>query len=179
MVLNGHYDVRLVALSYGIACAGSYLALRVAQQPRSAEPVIAGPPFRAINAPAAILGFAIWSMHFTGMAAFHLDGVPMGYRVDLTLLSLFVAMVFTWFGFATLWLARHLPDGFAMAGALMGCGILTMHYTGMAAMTGDMVQSYDVGLAALSAVIAIAPRSGRYGSPRAPTMPYNASARPW
>lgn len=154
MVLHGHYNPWLVGLSYLIACGASWGALRLMA---ASAPADDGAPaeMRNILPAATMLGMGIWAMHFTGMAAFSIPGMPLGFRWDITVLSLLVAIVFTGFGFATLALARKLRESFVLAGIPMACGILTMHFLGMMAMTGDMEQHYRADLVLVSALIAL------------------------
>ncbi|MFX7914556.1 MHYT domain-containing protein, partial [Acinetobacter baumannii] len=68
MVLQSHYDPWLIALSYCVAVAGSYLALRFARVFGGSGCQAPEQPIRAITPAAVILGVTIFLMHFTGMA---------------------------------------------------------------------------------------------------------------
>ena len=76
-------------------------------------------------------GFGIWATHFIAMLAFA-PGIPSGYNVMLTVLSLIVAIVLTGIGLGVA-LSRTLPGASWLGGAMVGGGIAAMHYTGMAA----------------------------------------------
>ena len=76
-------------------------------------------------------GFGIWATHFIAMLAFS-PGMPSGYNVALTALSLIAAIVLTGVGLGVA-LSRTLPGASWLGGAIVGGGIATMHYTGMAA----------------------------------------------
>ena len=76
-------------------------------------------------------GFGIWATHFIAMLAFA-PGIPSGYNVALTLLSLVAAIVLTGIGLGVA-LSRTLPGASWLGGAIVGGGIAAMHYTGMAA----------------------------------------------
>ena len=100
------------------------------------------------------MGCGIWSMHFVGMLSFRTP-IPMSYDVPTTALSLLIAVSASWFA---LWLAsrRTLSLSSLLAGgSLMGFGIAAMHYTGMGAALVQPPIQYDLGLVALSVVIAI------------------------
>jgi NO-binding membrane sensor protein with MHYT domain len=100
------------------------------------------------------MGLGIWSMHYTGMLAFVLP-VPVAYHVPTVALSLLAAVLAS--GVA-LSLASHerLDTGRLILGSLvMGAGIATMHYTGMAAMRHVAVVKWDERLVALSVIIAV------------------------
>ncbi len=103
---------------------------------------------------ALAMGVGIWSMHFIGMLAFSLP-VELGYDISITALSLLVAILSS--GFA-LWLVSQprLPAWQLAFGALiMGAGISTMHYTGMAALRMQPGIDYDPMLFGASLVIAV------------------------
>jgi diguanylate cyclase (GGDEF)-like protein len=73
-----------------------------------------------------VSGCGIWATHFIAMLAYD-PGVVIGYSLALTLLSLFTAALVTTFGFgvAARWSAP-------LGGAIIGGGIASMHYLGMA-----------------------------------------------
>ena len=101
------------------------------------------------------MGLGIWSMHYVGMLAFSLP-VPVLYDWPTVLLSLLAAVFAS--GVA-LYVVSRKKLGWPRAvagGAIMGIGIATMHYTGMAAMRLSAMCSYDPLLLTLSVVFAIA-----------------------
>src|SRR5438309_1332495 len=100
------------------------------------------------------MGVGIWSMHYIGMLAFSLP-VPVLYAWPPVLLSL-LAAVFS--AAVALFVVSRQRMGWLRAltgSAIMGSGIATMHYTGMAAMRLPAICSYDPGLLTLSVVLAI------------------------
>lgn len=148
----GTYDLLLIGLSYVISCFGSFAALRLARQlKRSTE----GDRWIWLGLAAlAMGGVAIWSMHFIGMLAFDM-GMPVAYDITVTALSLVIAIGVTGLG---LWLTCRDATNvvrLVLGGTLMGLGVASMHYTGMAAMRMNMRLTYDPGLFALSLVIAV------------------------
>jgi NO-binding membrane sensor protein with MHYT domain/two-component sensor histidine kinase len=100
------------------------------------------------------MGCGIWSMHFIGMLSFRTP-VPMSYDVPTTGLSLLIAVSASWFALSLASRRTLSLSGLLAGGSLMGFGIAAMHYTGMAA--AGMLPSihYQLGLVALSVVIAI------------------------
>ncbi len=78
-----------------------------------------------------VAGIGIWSTHFVAMLAYR-PHLPIGYDIPVTLLSVVVAIGLCVCG----WRAALSRDRAAapLAGALIGAGITTMHYIGMAAM---------------------------------------------
>jgi diguanylate cyclase (GGDEF)-like protein len=99
-------------------------------------------------------GFGIWATHFIGMLAFS-PGIPSGYNIHLTVLSLIAAILLTGAGF----FIALLPDlRFARGagGAIVAAGIATMHYSGMAAfeVEGSILWNWPlVGMSILSGAV--------------------------
>lgn len=149
--MEGVYDHKLVALSVVVAAIASYTALDLAgrisaKQGRTWLLWLLGGAFS--------MGTGIWSMHFIGMLAFKLP-VPVAYDVLLNTLSWLIAVVVS--GVALLVVRRpEMTGGNLSAGAtLMGVGIGSMHYTGMAAMRMSPPIQYDPLLFIASIIIAI------------------------
>jgi len=88
------------------------------------------------------------------MLAFKMP-IPMSYDIELTILSLVVAIFVTSGGFYVISRQSASPLHLVLSGIFMGLGIVAMHYTGMAAMRGQAELSYDRLFVALSVVIAI------------------------
>lgn len=100
------------------------------------------------------MGTGIWSMHYIGMLAFSLP-VPVLYDWPTVLVS-WLAAIFT--SAIALFVVSRQKMGFmaAMVGSvIMGAGIATMHYTGMAAMRLAAMCHYSPALVSLSVVFAI------------------------
>ncbi|MGF6725399.1 NO-binding membrane sensor protein with MHYT domain [Paraburkholderia sp. GAS41] len=94
-------------------------------------------------------------MHFIGMLSFSLS-IPIGYDFAVTCYSLVIAVLVSWFALHIVTRKRlKWPHLFA-AGVLMGLGIASMHYMGMAAMLMSPAIHYDRSIVAASIVIAIA-----------------------
>jgi PAS domain S-box-containing protein len=103
---------------------------------------------------AAAMGLGIWSMHYIGMLAFQLP-VPVSYDWPTVLVSLFAGIFAS--GVALFVVSRRRMDwGHALVGSvIMGSGIATMHYIGMAAMRLPAMHHYDSLLVVMSVVVAI------------------------
>jgi len=147
----GHYDYRLVALSVLIAVLASYTALDLAGRTTAARGRVR---LTWLAGGATAMGLGIWSMHYIGMLAFTLPVLVL-YDWPMVLLSL-MAAVFA--AAVALFVVSGKKMGWprALAGsAIMGSGIATMHYTGMAAMRLPAMCSYDLRLLILSVVLAI------------------------
>jgi two-component system sensor histidine kinase/response regulator len=147
----GYYDYRLVALSVLIAVFASYTALDLAGRTTAAMGRVR---LTWLAGGATAMGVGIWSMHYIGMLAFSLPVLVL-YDWPMVLLSL-MAAVFA--AAVALFVVSRKKMGWprALAGsAIMGSGIATMHYTGMAAMRLPAKCSYDLRLLILSVVLAI------------------------
>jgi two-component system sensor histidine kinase/response regulator len=128
--MTGSYDYRLVSLSVLIAICAAYSALDLAERTTATSGRVRL-VWLAVGAIA--MGVGIWSMHYIGMLAFTLP-MPVFYDWPTVLLS-FMAALFA--AAVALFVVSRRDMGWrrALAGsAIMGGGIATMHYTGMAAM---------------------------------------------
>jgi NO-binding membrane sensor protein with MHYT domain/signal transduction histidine kinase/PAS domain-containing protein len=149
--LIGSYNYALVALSVLIAMLASYAALDLAGRVTAA-----GGWTRAVwlLGGAGAMGTGIWSMHYIGMLAFLLP-IPVAYHWPTVLLSLFAAILASVVALAVV--SRPKMGWFrAFAGSvLMGAGIASMHYLGMAAMRLPAVCQFNSFLVILSVVFAV------------------------
>lgn len=151
MFVTGTYNPYLVALSILVACFASYTALDLSGHLGAAR----GFARRAwLVAAALTMGGGIWAMHFVAMLAFVMP-MPMSYDIGLTALSLVVAILVTGVGFYVISRQSASPLRLVLSGIFMGLGIAGMHYTGMAALRGNVELSYAPLLVALSLAIAI------------------------
>ncbi len=100
------------------------------------------------------MGIGIWSMHYIGMLACRLP-VPVAYHWPTVLLSLFPAILAS--VIALYVVSRQKMGAFqAFVGSvLMGGGIASMHYIGMAAMRLPATLQYNSFLVVLSVVFAV------------------------
>lgn len=150
-MLFSHYNAILVAVSFLIAILASWAALNMAgrvaiSRGRAARLWLIGG--------GVSMGIGIWSMHFIGMLAMD-AAMRMRYDVMLTLLSLAAAIASSLFALKVvsagrLGLQRLLPGSL-----VMGCGIVVMHYTGMAALTVDEPIVWNYRWVACSVMIAL------------------------
>ena len=148
----GTYNNWVVLLSLVVAILASYTALDLASRITASANAAAA---AWLTGGAFAMGMGIWSMHFIGMLAFSLP-IPMAYDVGITVASMVIAIVVS--GFALFTVTRHTLSvrNLVAGGVLMGIGICSMHYTGMAAMEVKPAIQYDRLLFAASVVIAIA-----------------------
>lgn len=142
----------LVALSLLVAIQGAYVGLSLAVQVASNT----GLRRRLLLAGAAFsLALAVWSMHFVGMLAARLP-FPVDYLVLPTLLSFLVCVIVV--GGAVLLISTGplTLARLAMSAGVMGGGIFSMHYIGMAALHASAHMVHAPVYVAASLVVAIA-----------------------
>lgn len=155
--MTGSYDLSLVVLSVIIAVLSSYTAIGFAARLSSHR--MGGRPRLWLVGGAVALGCGIWAMHFIGMLAYNMD-VPVSYRVDLSFLSLLMAILIS---AAALYVPTHQSMNgrrLGLSALLMGLGISAMHYLGMAAMIMPARIDYNGLLVFASILIAIAASAG-------------------
>jgi len=145
--ITQQHDVRLVVLA-GLLClfacitAMSMIARACASDGRTRMFWLA--------AAGVVAGCGIWGTHFVAMLAFQ-PGIPVGYDIGLTALSVFIAAVLCGTGFALAF-----KPGLAMwGGALTGLAIGAMHYVGMWAVRVPAAAVWDVNYVTASVLIGI------------------------
>ncbi|MBD8162789.1 putative bifunctional diguanylate cyclase/phosphodiesterase [Erwinia persicina] len=150
-MLMSSYDQLLVIVSFIVAFLASYTALDMAGRVATSTGKVArvwlfGGGFA--------MGVGIWSMHFIGMLAMSLPMV-MSYSASLTVVSMVIAVAASIFA---LWIVCYgeLPWYRLCGGAaIMGSGVVAMHYTGMAALAIQPGIIWDWRWIWLSVVIAL------------------------
>jgi PAS domain S-box-containing protein len=149
--LIGSYNYALVALSVLIAMFASYAALDLAGRVTAAS---GWTRVAWLLGGAGAMGTGIWSMHYIGMLAFILP-IPVAYHWPTVLLSLFAAILASLVALGVV--SRQKMGWFrALAGSvLMGAGIASMHYIGMAAIRLSAICQFDFFLVVLSVVFAV------------------------
>lgn len=149
--ISGSYDYRLVGLSVIIAIVASYAALDLAGRVSANR----GRARREWLVGGAIaMGIGIWAMHYTGMLAFRLP-IPVYYHIPTVALSLLAAVLASLVALHIVSHERMTNLRVSAGSVLMGIGIATMHYTGMAAMRLGAMHHYHHGLWILSIILAV------------------------
>lgn len=152
LIYMGSYSPVWVIVSVFLAIFASYAALNASTRARQLHDTASRLIWGLISA--FILGIGIWAMHFIGMLAFDL---PCGVKYDplLTLISMIPSVLASGAALSLGWGGgKHLSIVFRSI--LLGAGIGTMHYTGMAAMRLDGFVRYDPSLFAASIFVAVA-----------------------
>jgi PAS domain S-box-containing protein len=149
--LIGSYNYTLVALSVLISMFASYAALDLAGRVTAA-----GGWIRAVwlLGGAGAMGTGIWSMHYIGMLAFILP-ISVAYHWPTVLLSLFAAILASVIALYVVSRRKFGPSQAVAGSVLMGAGIASMHYIGMAAMRLRAICQFNFFLVVLSVVFAV------------------------
>ena len=152
-VHNFSYGILNPGLAYVMSCLGAFLGLRCITRARAhTGPAKAG---WLIVASVAVGATGIWVMHFIAMLGFTIPDQQIRYNVPVTLVSMLVAVIVVGIG---LFIVGYTDGGMLpllAGGVIIGIGVATMHYVGMAAMTMPDTVRYDNGLVAVSVLIAI------------------------
>lgn len=145
------YAYGLVVVSILISMLAAYAAFSLADRMRLAET----PLHRALwlLGGSSAMGVGIWSMHYLGMLALRLP-VPVYYYVPTVILSLMLAIAAS--AVALLVVSADEPGWrkLVAGGLLMGIGIGSMHYIGMAAMRSSAMHIYSRNGVLISLVVA-------------------------
>ena len=163
----GQHDLRLVALATAICILSSYAAIDLLDRARQSS---AGRRRAWARTAAAVFGAGIWATHFLAELAYN-PGLPLGYDIRLTALSLAAAVALAWLGI-TVALRHEAP---LLGGGILGAAVAVMHYTGTAALRLPASIHWDVGfvLASLAVGIGFCAAATRLVWP-APTLPRRA-----
>src|SRR6266480_1915627 len=120
-------------LGYLMSCLGAFLGLRCLTRARTYTG--AARAAWLLIASVAIGATGIWVMHFVAMLGFTIPGQEIMYNIPMTLISLVVAVVVVAIG---LFIVGYGGGGLLpvlAGGVIIGVGVSTMHYAGMAAMS--------------------------------------------
>src|SRR5246500_4778974 len=149
--LIGSYNYALLAPLVVIAMLASYAALDLAGRVTAA---VGWSRAVWLLGGAGAMGTGIWSMHYIGMLAFILP-VPVAYHWPTVLLSLLAAILASVVALAVV-SRQKMGASRAVAGSvLMGTGIASMHYIGMAAMRLPAICQFNSPLVVMSVAFAV------------------------
>jgi diguanylate cyclase (GGDEF)-like protein/PAS domain S-box-containing protein len=147
--ITGEHDFRLVLVAGTICLLAAFTAFSIFEQARRAK----RRPWAWTALAGFVAGTGIWATHFIAMLAYR-PNLPIGYDLTLTLLSIAAAVTITGVG----WTAALSSGRFGTlaAGLLIGVGIGTMHYAGMAAVKLPGRFAWDGTLVLVSVILGIA-----------------------
>ncbi len=146
------YDPILVIFSVIVAIFGAYtcfdLVIRIRKSEKAVDKTL-------LMGAAFAIGGSIWSMHFVAMLAVQLP-IVIRYDVLMTLISGLVSVLMTAVALLIVSTGAYSFRRIVVAGIIMGLGISSMHYVGMAAIRGNCNISYSYAWVAISIGIGIA-----------------------
>lgn len=126
-MLDVSHDYWLVAASMAVALMAGFTGLSLT---RGASQLSIGRRKTVVALSAVSLGGGIWSMHFIAMLGLQLPFV-FYYDPLVTLFSALVAVLVVGVALLLLHFRRREQRTITLAGAIVGAGILAMHYIGM------------------------------------------------
>ncbi|AYV57936.1 PAS domain S-box protein [Leptospira kmetyi] len=151
-LLPSTYDPILIVLSILVSIFSSFIALQMIGQ-SSPDSSRTG-KLLILFAASLALGCGVWAMHFIGMLSFQLC-VSVSYDKTLTIVSMFPSFIASMIALAYVGRPKIHWVELVVGGVLVGSGIGSMHYTGMAAMRTDVLLRYDPIFFALSILVAV------------------------
>jgi NO-binding membrane sensor protein with MHYT domain len=151
---NFTYGALNPILAYLVSCVGCFAGLRCTTRARASAG--AGRARWLALASLAIGATGIWTMHFIAMLGFTIPGQQIRYNVPVTILSMVIAVFVVGIGIFIVGFSR--PGAWPpllLGGAIIGVGVASMHYIGMAAIRVPDSLVYNPVLVAVSVVIAV------------------------
>ncbi len=151
-ILDKGYNSYLVALSIIIAIISSFTAFGSLERINASTDRLHQTLWVMFGA--VSMGVGIWAMHFIGSLALILP-ISVSYNLNITILSVIPAIMASTVVF---WLINQTTFNLKyllFCGVLLGAGISTVHYTGMAAMELNASMAYVKSIFILSIIVAI------------------------
>jgi diguanylate cyclase (GGDEF)-like protein len=146
--ITQEHDFRLVLVAGGICLLAAFTAFSIFEQGRRASVR----RWAWVALAGFIAGTGIWATHFVAMLAYQ-PHLPVGYDLNLTLVSIAAAMLITAGGW---WAAlSKRPRPALLGGAAVGAGISAMHYLGMAAVKMPGRFAWDPTLVCVSVLLGV------------------------
>ncbi len=138
--IYGEYEMLLVFLSVLFVCISSYTAILMNQ--RANNDSFFNRYIWFVLASVA-MGFGIWSLHYLGMLAFALP-IKIEYNILLTVVSIIPAMLASFLAFYFVSQKGTSFKGLVYSSLLMGLGVCSMHFIGMASMEVEIMHTYNI-----------------------------------
>jgi NO-binding membrane sensor protein with MHYT domain len=140
-------------LGFMMSSLGCFLGLRCATRARASA---GAPRVRwLLLATVSIATTGIWVMHFVAMLGFTIPGQTITYSVPVTAASMLIAVVVVGIGLLIVGFGSSGWRTLLLGGVIIGFGVASMHYIGMAAMKMPDTVRYNNTLVVLSVVIAV------------------------
>jgi diguanylate cyclase (GGDEF)-like protein len=144
-------DPGVALVSFVAAVVTAFVALEVAARALRLED---GRQRRVLLVVSGLtMGGGIWGMHFLAMVGMRTD-MEMSYRPQLVLLSVVFAAAGATVALALVAHPLVTRGRVVLAASFMGFAVSAMHYTGMAALQTNAVQTWDLLLVGVSMVVA-------------------------
>jgi NO-binding membrane sensor protein with MHYT domain len=152
-VNNFTYGPVTPVLGFVMSSLGCFLGLRCTTRARASQ---GAPRVRwLLLATVSIATTGIWVMHFVAMLGFTIPGQTITYSVPVTAASMLIAVVVVGAGLFIVGLGSSAWWTLLLGGVIIGFGVASMHYIGMAAMQMPDTVRYSDTLVVLSVVIAV------------------------
>ena len=155
MVTVNNFSHGLVnpVLGYVVSCLGAFLGLRCVTRSGYYQ---GHARTRWLAAAATAIGATgIWAMHFIAMLGFSVPGQVISYNVPITIASMLIAIAVVGVGLVIVGSGDGGRPRLLAGGLIVGTGVATMHYLGMAAMVMSDSMSYSTPLVIASVSIAV------------------------
>jgi NO-binding membrane sensor protein with MHYT domain len=153
VVDNFAYGLLTPALGYVMSCLGCFLGLRCTTRARAAR---GSARVRWLLLAAVSIAVAgVWGMHFIAMLGFAIPGQIIRYSVPVTIFSMLIAVAVVSAGLLMVGVGGAGRGPLLAGSVIIGLGVASMHYIGMAAMLIPDTMHYDIGLVILSVIIAV------------------------
>jgi NO-binding membrane sensor protein with MHYT domain len=152
-VNNFTYGPVTPVLGFVMSSLGCFLGLRAATRARASHGA------RRVRwlllATVSIATTGIWVMHFVAMLGFTIPGQAITYSVPVTILSMLIAVIVVGIGLLIVGFGSATWRTLLTGGVIIGFGVASMHYIGMAAMKMPDTVRYNYALVAASVLIAV------------------------
>lgn len=129
ITLFEQHDLRLVIVAAVICALSAFSGISLLNHARRSS---GRARYTWLTIAAVSVGIGIWATHFVAMISFS-AGMPTGYDLPVTLLSLVIAIVIVGGGLWFTAIGARKSDAL-LGGAVVGIGISSMHYVGMSAL---------------------------------------------
>ena len=149
---NFTYGLVTPVLGYVMSSLGCFLGLRCTTRARASHG--AQRARWLLLAAVSVATTGIWVMHFVAMLGFTIPGQTITYNVPVTIASMLIAVVVVGIGLLIVGFGSAGWRNLLLGGVIIGIGVASMHYIGMAAMRMPDTVRYDNVLVVLSVVIA-------------------------
>jgi NO-binding membrane sensor protein with MHYT domain len=152
-VNNFTYGPLTPVLGFVMSSLGCFLGLRAATRARASQG--ATRVRWLLLATVSIATTGIWVMHFVAMLGFTIPGQTITYSVPVTAASMLIAVIVVGIGLLIVGFGSSGWRTLLLGGLIIGFGVASMHYIGMAAMKMPDTVRYNNTLVVLSVVIAV------------------------